>query len=269
MSRAATAIARRQRRLGLSFAAGLLVALVALPAAAQLSTEFDAISAAAEEPDAIASMVFGERSLDAIVALGAKVRSGSEPPWTLFRRAQQAERRGDVEGAANALGAVLALPDTGSGVALWTWSNLRRLGFEPVAGLADQVQGVVYENPSATGVEYLAAYADGRWRIINGSGNGIFWEETGDSRSNAIIDEMLAIAQRLSYWAPNTPERDPGVPSAPRITLLTWAGMRQIALSGPLNAEGMPSREVLTELTGHIRRLQDFAAEAAGATEQP
>lgn len=258
----AGAVAGALRRL-LSLVSAVLVLFVAVSAAAQISSEFDAISAAADGPDAIPSMVFGERDLDAIVALAERVETGDGQPWSLFREASAAEQRGDLEGAADALDAVLRLPTTGSGVALWTWSNLRRLGFEPVASIANQVQGVVYEKPLGGGVEYLAAYADGRWRILSESGTGIFWEETSDPEANAITGDILATAQRLSFWAPNTVRRDPNPPKSPRITLLTWAGMRQIVLTGPLNAAGTPTHKILGELSEGFRRLQDFAAEAA------
>lgn len=236
-------------------------------AEAQISSEFDAISAAAEGPDAVPSMVFGEHDLDAIVALADRVETGNALPWSLFRKASVAEGSGNLEAAADALGEVLRLPSTGTGVALWTWSNLRRLGFEPVASIADQVQGVVYEKPLGGGVEYLAAYADGRWRILSDAGTGIFWEETGDADANAITNNILMTAQRLSFWAPNTVSRDPSPPMAPRVTLLTWAGMRQISLTGPLNAPGTPTHAMLAELSASFDRLQDFAAEAAGGAQ--
>jgi len=216
-------------------------------------------------PKEIGALVFGERRLADVVALADSARDGNQPPWSDFRRAHVAEQGGDRAGAVTTLRAIAAAADPGGGVALWAWWNLRRLGERPAAAVADTVRGVVYEVPGAAGVQYVAVYGDGRWRIVRPDGSGLFWEETADPRSNTITGAALTAGQNLLPYAPAVAGRDESRPASVRATLLTWGGLRQLTLSRSLFDPGTPTRPIAGAMVQQLSRLVEFAAGAAGS----
>ena len=213
------------------------------------------------DPRAFLAGLFGEPTLDEVMAIAAVGGDEDAAPWRQFRQARDAAARGDAAAAAAALRGILQGGDSTTAVALWAWANLRRLGEVAPASIADQVRGVVYEVPVDTGVEYLAAYADGRWRILDTAGRGVFWETPDDPASLEIADAIIAGGQRLTYWTPEPAARATDRPDGIRVTLLTFAGPRQMMFEPAVFDEGAPTREAAGAVSEGFQRLLDRAVD--------
>ncbi len=250
---------RRSRRL----VATLLLALAWVAVTAPTPSAADAAATEAAggsaDPRAFLSGLFGEPTLDEVMAIAEIGDAPELAPWRQFRQARDARARGDTAAATAALRSILQGGDSTTAVALWAWANLRRLGEVPPASIADQVRGVVYEVPVDTGVEYLAAYADGRWRILDATGRGVFWETANDPASLAITDAILAGGQRLTYWTPEPAARATGRPEGIRVTLLTFAGPRQMVFDPSMFAEDAPTHAAAGAISEGFGRLVDLA----------
>lgn len=215
--------------------------------------------------DASVPGLFAEPTLDDILAIAKGISDTDGPPWSHFRDAQAALAAGDREAAARALKIVAEDPRTRAAVALWTWANLRQLGARPPEEAADRVQGVVFEVPAGDDVEYFAAYNDGRWRYVHAKGGGVFWENTDDPETSEITGRITATGQRLVPFAPRVPERALSLPPAIRVTLLTFAGPRQLTLTEAQFAPGEPTRPILGTLVEGLVRLMRHITDVVGS----
>lgn len=241
--------------------------LLALLAGVVVSGGAAAGEGAVLDPAVLTPMLFAEWDLKDITAFAEGSDQTDRPPWTQFRRALAARERGERKTAIAELRRISRRAESGTGVRLWAWANLRRLGVTPPAGNSDQVQGVVFEIPADRGVDLLAAYADGRWRYVDHRGGGVFWEDTTRSESRAITDAILSAAQRAVFWVPERSERERSAPRGLRITLLTFAGLRQTTPEPSLFEAGGP----FGPLADGQRRLRAFLAQltARGPGERP
>jgi hypothetical protein len=108
---------------------------------------------------------------------------------------------------------------------LQAWHALRELGVAPEVALAKQVLGAVIEVPVETGLDVLAAYADGTARYLNHSGAAVIWEHPNDSLDaevSALLEAARAIAVRIGPWDGPRPVLPRG---QTRLSILTPSGL--------------------------------------------
>lgn len=223
-----------------------------------------AVSPQPGQQSAFVESLFAEPTLDAVVAYGGNGEAAERSPWRQFRAARDALEAGDKERAVAILRDLAEGRKSSLSTRLWAWANLRRLGVEPPAALADKVEGVVYEVPVNGGVEYLAAYADGRWRHLYARGGGQFWEHTDDRETKKVTDAVLARGREALSWTADPAPRDTARPEALRVTLITYGGLRQITLDPAQMAPDSALRPVAEGLADSFTRLYDHAESLAG-----
>jgi hypothetical protein len=140
----------------------------------------------------------------------------------------------DREGAVRRLNSAYSNRINESRMRLTAAATLRAWG-EPVIA-NEPMLGVVVEHPVETGVDYVAAYADGSARYLNYSGAAIIWDTP--RTVDAVDAAVIAFLNRAMHVLPFGAESAPWSPtSRPRITCLTLTGNRDITpLSDPESA---------------------------------
>ena len=215
---------------------------------------------------ALKALFFADQSLEELLDMVEPTQTPPpNDPLSLFKSSVAASRANKTDEAKNHLKQALALPDTESRIGLWAWKGLRKLGEQPPADVADQIQGVVCELHNEAGVGTLAAYADGRARWIGSGGNALVWEVPGsDAQINDLITKLLTAAEPLVDAAPvsethRTPE--PNVDHF-RVSILTYRGIRTVEVYGPSIEQSQPIGEVLVASVNLLDALTRKSAEA-------
>ena len=147
-------------------------------------------------------------------------------PWLSFVRARRQLGDGHPEVAKQTLRRILAVPDLESRQYLQAWHFLRGLGEHPPAGEAKRLYGVVVEVALESGLDIVAAYADGTARYFNYSGAGVVWERPDDSLDpaiDALFDAGREVLERIGPWEGERPSAPPT--GQVRISLLAPGGL--------------------------------------------
>ncbi|MBL8725928.1 MAG: hypothetical protein JNK49_17925 [Planctomycetes bacterium] len=146
-------------------------------------------------------------------------------PWMHFAAAAKSLECGDPAAAIAALQSVLAMVGLESRHALQAWDALRQLGVKPAANVGKRVLGVVLDVPVETGLDTLAAYADGTARYLNHAGSAIVWEAP-DDRLAAAIQNVVAEGQRIATAIGPWQGARPALPAGmTRLSMLTPSGL--------------------------------------------
>lgn len=137
---------------------------------------------------------------------------------------------GDREGAIRRLNSAYSNPVNESRMRLTAAATLRAWG-EPVA-TSEPMLGVVVEYPVETGVDYVAAYADGSARYLNYSGGAVIWDTP---RIAPDIDAaLITFLNSAMGMLPHTTDMSPwSSTTGVRITCLTLTGNRAFTPPGP------------------------------------
>jgi hypothetical protein len=172
-------------------------------------------------------LLFVDQPLDDLVN---KNNFTSAPPdaWQhLFVLALAHVREGQTEEAKRDLKKILAYPEAETRLRLWAWRALRQLGEQPPSNISREVQGVVFEIPiNNQWIDTLAAYADGRARYINGSGQPVIvWEYPEEPYFNSLISEVIKSAKPLVEQTPALEEHLPTKQGVIRVSILTYGGI--------------------------------------------
>ena len=156
--------------------------------------------------------------------------------WPEFRQALVASEQGRNQEAVSVLKEVLTRPDIETRTTLVIWGVLREFGESPSPMEADVVRGVVYEVPLEMDAVVLAAYRDGRARLLSRKGKAVIWEATGHVEIAALLERVLADGQALIAMAAPGRKRSPIARGVHRVTLLTFGGNRtfEARVSDPL-----------------------------------
>lgn len=130
----------------------------------------------------------------------------------------------DRAGAIRRLNSAISDPTNEARMRLTAAATLRAWG-EPIV-TEEPMLGAVVEYPMETGVDYVAAYADGSARYLNYTGSGVIWDTPRavpqvDAALIAFLNSalmMLPHAEPMDRWSPGI--------ASPRITCLTLTGNR-------------------------------------------
>jgi hypothetical protein len=152
----------------------------------------------------------------------------ASPPWSAFVTVKDRLRMRDQVLARRDLHRI-AESSASSVVRLIAWNMLRELGENPDATVAQAVQGVVVELPTQAGAEVLAVYADGTAARLDAAGNFTRWTPTGPTAD--LVKQQIEDAQKLISDLPPPAGLPAPAGATPRITLLTFAGMRSKEVS--------------------------------------
>lgn len=137
---------------------------------------------------------------------------------------------GDREGAIRRLNSAYSDHTNESRMRLTAAATLRAWG-EPVT-TTEPMLGAVVEYPVETGVDYVAAYADGSARYLNYSGGAVIWDTP--RIAPAIDAALIAYLNSALAMLPHTAETGPWSPATSvRITCLTLTGNRAFTPPGP------------------------------------
>jgi hypothetical protein len=136
----------------------------------------------------------------------------------------------DRDGAVRRLNSAYSNPVNESRMRLTAAATLRAWG-EPVV-TSEPMLGAVVEYPVETGVDYVAAYADGSARYLNYSGGAVIWDTP---RIAPDIDAaLITFLNGAMGMLPHTKDMGPWSPTTKvRITCLTLAGNRAFTPPGP------------------------------------
>jgi hypothetical protein len=168
----------------------------------------------------------------------------ASPPWSAFVTVKDRLRMRDQVLARRDLHRI-AESSTSSVLRLIAWNMLRELGENPDATVAQPVQGVVVELPGPAGAEVLAVYADGSATRLDPSGNLTQWTPMGATAD--LVKQQIEEAQKLVAEFPPPGGLPVPASSTPRITLLTFAGMRSKEVS--------PDNGALRELVARAKEI--------------
>ena len=135
----------------------------------------------------------------------------------------------DREGAIRRLNSALGRNNE-SRMRLTAAATLRAWG-EPVVA-NEPMLGAVVEYPVETGVDYVAAYADGSARYLNYTGGAVIWDTP--RIAPAIDAALITYLNSALAMLPHTAETGPWSPATSvRITCLTLTGNRAFTPPGP------------------------------------
>jgi hypothetical protein len=162
-----------------------------------------------------------------------------------------------------ALQAVAARSDFGSRHVLQAWDALRLMAVAPPAAVAKNVLGVVVDAPVETGVDTLAAYADGTARYLNYSGSVVVWDAP-DARLAELVQAVVAagevIAGKIGPWEGPRPPLPSG---QMRLSMLTPSGLHfgqapfdvlaREPMAAPLINAAVQLMQALVEVAGTAR----------------
>ena len=107
---------------------------------------------------------------------------------------------------------------------LWAFNALRKMGERPSPLYASEPLGFVIEVPVDGGVDVMAAYADGRSRMMNHAGNLII-REPEDPPSPTVLDLVGKATALMSI--PPAP-REPLDPRVIRMSALSALGIHKV-----------------------------------------
>lgn len=154
------------------------------------------------------------------------LNAGDMAPWNQFTAARAALARGDQASALTAVGGVIDTPELESRHYLVAWQALRELGVAVPSTHAKQVLGVVVEVAVETGVDLVAAYADGSSRYYNYTGAGVV-VDSPPPHIRKLVDDLIEMAvpvvQRIGPW--DKPRPAPPTGDGVRINFLTPSGL--------------------------------------------
>jgi hypothetical protein len=170
-------------------------------------------------------------------------------PWSAFVTVKDRLRLRDQVLARQDLHRIIDSPDAGTTEKLIAWNILREMGENPDVSGARQLRGVVVEIPTPQEPQVLTVYDDGTIAQLDQFGN--LGDSAGDGSTAPLLGQQIEDAQKLAEKF--TPIGDLPAParSAPRVTVLTFGGMR----SKEVEAGGAES-ESLTPLVNRARAIQ-------------
>jgi len=148
------------------------------------------------ENSPIRDTLFGDLPLN----YWANVNS-ADIPWSFFKDAEEAIKRGAMQEAIEKLQHIIALPDLESRQYLQAYFFLNELGI-PAEGKLE-VLGIILEVAMPEGVDLLAIYADHSARYYNYSGRAIIWQTADDSLDDRIEDilyEGMRVVEKIGPW---------------------------------------------------------------------
>jgi len=200
------------------------------------------------------------RAAEAEVALASALLSMPTEitPWHRLALAVAQRRRGKDDAARRTLRA-LADSTKESRIRLWTWTALRGLGVEPDQAAGRRVDGVVVEVDSGSGVETLAAYADGTARYLLPNGRPFIWDAPDGRLAAAIADVMTAATELAPALAGGRLPAEPAAHMA-RMTVLRASGPR--ATDETLDAaaaSGTPAAKLFSAATALLTQVLALA----------
>jgi hypothetical protein len=187
---------------------------------------------------------FGRGMVDAMSS-----SESPSPPWSAFVTVKDRLRMRDQVLAREDLHRIVESSDAATLVRLIGWNLLREIGENPDASVSQTIQGVVVELPGQGVPEVVAVYADGSAGQLDPSGNLTQWTPSGAAA--AMLSRQIDDAQKLV--ADFTPAGGLPAParSSPRITLLTFAGLRSKEI-GP----GMSDDAAITAIVDRAKAIQ-------------
>jgi hypothetical protein len=213
-------------------------------------------------------LLFGDQTIDDLLTSLDK-EAAPDGAWMLLSKAAEHMRQGEVGRAAEVLLEVAGNPKMETRILLWSWAALRCLGIHPKSYEADDIKGVVIQVPMESGVDVLAAYADGTARYVNHSGKTIVWEIT-DATITAIIRKLLESCKDLRgvvfAASPNHSVKD-----LVRVTLLTFTGNRfaeasmQSLASSPINQVLGVGAELMANLIKRSESMDRIVSKTSSA----
>ena len=162
---------------------------------------------------------FGRGMVDAMSS-----SESPSPPWSAFVTVKDRLRMRDQVLARQDLHRIVESSDAATLVRLIGWNLLREMGEDPDTSVSQAVRGVVVELPGQGLPEVLAVYADGSAGRLDPSGTLTQWTPQGAAA--ALLRQQIDDAQKLAADFPPAGGLPPPARSSPRITLLTFAGMR-------------------------------------------
>jgi len=168
-------------------------------------------------------LLFSDQTLDDLLT-SLDPEAPPDGSWILLSKAAEHMRQGEVGRATEMLLEVTGNPNLEARVLLWSWAALRCLGVYPKSYEADDIKGVVIQVPIESGVDVLAAYADGTARYVNYSGKVIVWENP-DATITPIVRKLLQSCKDLRGFVVAASPTD-SVQDLVRVTLLTFNGNR-------------------------------------------
>jgi hypothetical protein len=209
------------------------------------------------------ALLFADQSLEELLEMVEPTQSPPpDDPLSLFASSVKSSR---TEEAKNYLRRVLDIPQVESRIQLLAWKGLRRLGEQPPADIADEVQGVVTEIHNESGIGTLAVYADGRARWLGAARPPIVWEAPGtDAQISAQVTNFLKAAEPFVPGAPlSDTHKTPEPPlDQVRVSVLTFRGIRTVEAHGPSIEEGQPIARLLEASVSLLESFDRKSAEA-------
>jgi len=213
-------------------------------------------------------LLFCDQTLDDLLtSLDEDPASGGA--WMLLSKSAEHMRQGEVERAAEVLLEVVANPKMETRILLWSWAALRCLGSQPKSPQVDDIKGVVIQVPMESGVDVLAAYADGTARYVNHGGKVIVWEIT-DATIAAIIRKLLESCTALRGVVVGA-SANHSIKDLVRVTLLTFNGNRfaevstQSLASSPINQVLSVGAELMAHLIKRSESMDRIVWKASSA----
>jgi hypothetical protein len=159
-------------------------------------------------------------------AASAVAAQAGEGFWSSFIVSAARMRAG--LGAKRTLLAVAEDPDMESRARLWAYAALRASGEKPSALAASEALGLVAEVPVEHGFDVVAAYVDGRARLL-GHADNIVIREPEDGPSAAIFELMGKATVLLDVpAAPRQPP--PFAPDRLRFSALSALGVHSVEI---------------------------------------
>jgi hypothetical protein len=150
----------------------------------------------------------------------------STDPWLGFGQARDALGRQQRDEAVRALQRVAQANDLESRQRMQAWHCLRALDVQPGEQEAKQVGGVVLDIHLPSGLDTLAAYADGSARYIRHGRRLIVWEQH-DLELDVRIQDLLRACQQIARVIGPAEGKRPPPPGRgdARISILTPSGL--------------------------------------------
>lgn len=167
-------------------------------------------------------VLFGDAPLEAWPA----GRDATGEPWSSFIEARDHLAQGRRAEAAAAWRRITGIRTLESRHYLQAWHALRSIGEPAPAEVGKKVLGVVIEMPVESGVDILAAYADGSARYLNYTGASILWDHPDQSferEVDAVLSAGGAVVARIGPW--QGPRPGPAGPGEARLSFLTPSGL--------------------------------------------
>jgi hypothetical protein len=213
-------------------------------------------------------LLFADQTVDDVLTSVDK-ETAPDGAWMVLSKAAEHMRQAEVGRAAEVLLEVAGNPNMETRILLWSWAALRRLGVHPKSYEADDIKGVVIQVPMRSGVDVLAAYADGTVRYVNHSGKVIVWDIT-EVTITGIIRKLLESCKGL-FGVAVAASANHSVKDLIRVTLLTFNGNRfaeasmQSLASSPINQVLGVGAELIANLIKRSESMDRIVSKTSSA----